>query len=86
METRLYRTTILDKTLETVPVNIAKLMHIDKTNFVSPSPPVRVVNNAETTFSNLPWHKLNIELGDRGPKTCNMIQHGVYHKGYENFV
>jgi hypothetical protein len=35
METRLYITTIFDKTLETFPVNIAKLMHIDKTNFVT---------------------------------------------------
>jgi hypothetical protein len=31
--------TILDKTLETIPVNITKLLNIDKTNFVSPSPP-----------------------------------------------
>ena len=29
--------TILDKTLETIPANIAKLLNIDKTNFVSPS-------------------------------------------------
>ena len=31
--------TILDKTLETSPANITKLLNIDKTNFVSPSPP-----------------------------------------------
>jgi hypothetical protein len=41
--------TILDKTLETIPANIAKLLNIDKTNFVSPSPQFNVVNNAETT-------------------------------------
>jgi hypothetical protein len=29
--------TILDKTLETIPANIAKLLNIDKTKFVSPS-------------------------------------------------
>jgi hypothetical protein len=28
--------TILDKTLETIPANITKLLNIDKTNFVSP--------------------------------------------------
>jgi hypothetical protein len=39
-----------------------------------------VVNNAETTFGNIPLHKLNIELGERGLKKANMIQHGVYHK------
>jgi hypothetical protein len=27
-----------------------------------------VVNNAETTFGNIPWHKLNIELGKPGLK------------------
>jgi hypothetical protein len=31
--------TILDKTLETIPANITKLLNIDKTNFVSPLPP-----------------------------------------------
>jgi hypothetical protein len=48
--------TILDKTLETIPANIRKLLNIDKTNFVSPSPPPQfnVVNNAETTFGNIP--------------------------------
>jgi hypothetical protein len=48
--------TILDKTLETIPANITKLLNIDKTNFVSPSPPPQfnVVNNAETTFGNIP--------------------------------
>ena len=46
--------TILDKTLETIPANITKLLNIDKTNFVSPSPQFNVVNNAETTFGNIP--------------------------------
>jgi hypothetical protein len=54
--------TILDKTLVTIPANITKLLNIDKTNFVSPSPQFNVVNNAETTFGNISWHKLNIEL------------------------
>jgi hypothetical protein len=47
-----------------------------------PPPPhqFNVVNNAKTTFGNIPWHKLNIELGERGLKKGNMIQHGVYHK------
>jgi hypothetical protein len=38
------------------------------------------VNNAETTFGNIPWYKLNIELGEREFKNGNMIEHGVYHK------
>ena len=50
--------TILDKTLETILANITKLLNIDKTNFVSTSPPpppqFNVVNNAETTFGNIP--------------------------------
>jgi hypothetical protein len=46
--------TILDKTLETIPANITKLLNIDKTNFVSPAPQFNVVNNAETTFGNIP--------------------------------
>jgi hypothetical protein len=70
METWLHRTTISDKTLETIPANIAKLTHIDKTNFVLQ---FNVVNNVETTFGNLSWHKLNIELGERGLKKGNMI-------------
>jgi hypothetical protein len=48
---------ILDKTLETIPANITKLLNIDKTKFVSPVPPppqFNVVNNAETTFGNIP--------------------------------
>jgi hypothetical protein len=45
---------ILDKTLETIPANITKLLNIDKTNFVSPSPQFNVVNNAETSFGNIP--------------------------------
>jgi hypothetical protein len=40
----------LDKTLETIPANITKLLNIHKTNFVSPSPQFDVVNNTETTF------------------------------------
>jgi hypothetical protein len=50
-----------------------------------PSPQVNVVNNAETTFGNIPWHKLNIELGERGLKKGNMIQHGAYHKNMSIF-
>jgi hypothetical protein len=48
--------TILDKTLETIPANITKLLNIDKTNFAPPPPPPQfnVVNNAETTFGNIP--------------------------------
>ena len=34
------RATILDKTLETIPANTTKLLNIDKTNFVPPSPPL----------------------------------------------
>jgi hypothetical protein len=70
----------LDKTLETIPVNITKLLSIDKTIFVSPSPQFNVVNNAETIFGNIPWHKLKIELGERGLKKGSIIQHGVYHQ------
>ena len=51
----MFYATILDKTLETIPANITKLLDIDKTNFVSPHPPqFNVVNNAETTFGNIP--------------------------------
>jgi hypothetical protein len=39
-------------TLETILANIAKLMHIDETNFITPQ--LNVVNNAETTFAVLP--------------------------------
>ena len=45
-------------------------MDIDKT-IVTPLPQINVVNSAETTDSNLPWHKLNIELGERGLKKTN---------------
>ena len=46
-----------------------------------PSPQINVVNNAETTFGNIPRHKLNIELRERGLlEKGNTIQHGVYHK------
>ena len=63
------------------PIFMTKLLNIDKTNVVSPSPQINVVNNAETTFGNIPRHKLNIELGERGLlKKGNTIQHGVYHK------
>jgi hypothetical protein len=72
--------TILDKTLDTIPANITKLLNIDKTNLSPPPPQFNVVNNAETTFGNIPWYKLNIELGERRFKNGNMIQHGVYHK------
>jgi hypothetical protein len=43
------------------------------------------MNNAETTFGNIPSYKLNIELGERGFKNGNMIQHGVYHKNTRIF-
>ena len=46
--------TILDKTLETIPANITKLLNNDKTNIVSPPPQFNVVINAETTFGNIP--------------------------------
>ena len=48
------QSSILDKTVETIPANITKLLNIDKTNFVSPPPPLQfnVVNNAEKTFGN----------------------------------
>ena len=46
--------TILDKTLETIPANITKLLNIDKTNFVSPPPQFNVLKgNAETTYGNI---------------------------------
>jgi hypothetical protein len=47
---------------------------------------LNVVNSAGKTFSNLPKHKLNIELGELGLKKRHMIQHGIYHKGYAYFV
>jgi hypothetical protein len=50
-----------------------------------PTPQFNVVNNAETTFGNIPWYKLNIELGERGFKNGNMIPHGVYHKNTRIF-
>jgi hypothetical protein len=43
-------TTILDKTLETIPANITKLLNIDKTNFVSPSPPVQCCEQRRNNF------------------------------------
>ena len=61
-------------------------MHIDKTTFVTPSPQFNVVNSAGKTFSNLPRHKLSIELGELGLKKRHMIQHGIYHKEYAYFV
>jgi hypothetical protein len=67
------RTAILDKTLQTIQANITKLLNIDKTNFVSPSPQFNVVNNAETTFGNIPWHKHRIKISNRRPtQRCNM--------------
>jgi hypothetical protein len=44
----------MDITLATIAANIAKLMHIDKIKFITPSPQFNVVNNAETTFDILP--------------------------------
>jgi hypothetical protein len=55
-------TTILDKTLETIPANITKLLNIDKTNFVSPSLQFNVMNNAETTFGNRLYHDTSSTL------------------------
>ena len=52
------QSTIYVKTLETTLTNIQfiKLLNIDKTNFVSPPhpPPQFIVNDAETTFGNIP--------------------------------
>jgi hypothetical protein len=42
--------TILDKTLETIPANITKLLNIDKTNVVSPSPPVQCCEQRQNNF------------------------------------
>jgi hypothetical protein len=42
--------TILDKTLKTIPANITKLLNIDKTNFVSPSPPVQCCEQRRNNF------------------------------------
>ena len=53
---------------------------LTKQTLCPPPPKFNVVNNAETTFGNIPWHKLNIELGERGLKKGNMIQHGVYYQ------
>jgi hypothetical protein len=47
---------IFDKTLETIPTNTTKLLHIKKTNFVSPSPQLNFVNNAETASGNITYH------------------------------
>ena len=44
--------TILDKTLKTIPSNITKLLNIDKTNFVSPSPPGPPVQCCEQRRNN----------------------------------
>ena len=63
------KTTILDITLETIPVNVAKLIGtLSYQHFIAPSPLFKV----ETTFGNLPRHKLNIELGEQGFKKRNM--------------
>jgi hypothetical protein len=62
---------------ETVPANI-ELVYIGKTNFAIPFPQFNAVNNDETTFGNLPRHKFNNELRERGLKKPNMIQHGIY--------
>jgi hypothetical protein len=73
-------------TLETIPANIAKLMHIDETNFITPQ--LNVVNNAETTFAVLVIHlDTHSTLSwERALKKRNMLQHGIYHKRYVNFV
>jgi hypothetical protein len=42
--------TILDKILETIAANITKLLNIDKTNFVSPSPPVQCCEQRRNNF------------------------------------
>ena len=42
--------TILDKTLETIPANNTKLLNIEKTNFVSPSPPVQYCEQRRNNF------------------------------------
>ena len=60
-------------TLETFPHSIVKLKHIDKTNFSTFFPQFNVVNSAETTFSNLPRLKFNMELGEWRLKKSNTI-------------
>jgi hypothetical protein len=44
------KATILDKNLETIPANITKLLNIEKTNFVSPSPPVQCCEQRRNNF------------------------------------
>jgi hypothetical protein len=82
-----FQATILDKTLETIAANITKILNIDKTNFVSPSPPSSLLwtTPKQLLHGNIPWYKLNIELGERGFKNGSMIQHGVYHKNTRIF-
>ena len=47
----LLRPTILDKTVETIPANITKLLNIDKTNVFSPShPPVQCCEQRRNNF------------------------------------
>ena len=51
--------TILDITLETNPIQIRKLMHIHKANFVTPFPKFNAVNRGETTFGIMPADRIS---------------------------
>jgi hypothetical protein len=65
----------LDNTLETIPANIAKLMHIDKTRFIPPPFPA-VVNSAKTTFG-IYYHDAREIGGSQHDSTWN-LSYGVY--------
>jgi hypothetical protein len=61
--------TILDKTLDSWERSsqyCKECTSVTKQTLSPPLPQFNVVNNAETSFGNLPWHKLNIELEERG--------------------
>jgi hypothetical protein len=61
-----YAPTILDKCLRLFQPILQSYWTLTKQTLFPPSPQFNVINNAETTFGNIPWHKLNIELGERG--------------------
>jgi hypothetical protein len=51
-----------------------------------PPPPSSMLwTTPKQLFGNIPWYKLNIELGERVFKNGNMIQHGVYQKNTRIF-
>ena len=72
--------TILGIALRIIVCSVAKFMHINREQFVSPSTQFNVVNNPEKkTSSTLSWESGCFKKRD-------LILRGIYHKGCVNLI